>query len=150
MEAIDARHEHDRPGAARTAVDAPQPEQHRALVLLEDADRERHADEHDERQDDEHIDDGHVAPYEPARESVRPLRAASTVPSMVVPTRERFMSGPCPFWGAQMVPAAGRVVVGRLTALLPTAAGVPRGRALRRSGYAQEPSVGRRQARRGS
>jgi hypothetical protein len=71
MEAIDPRHEHDQARASRPAVDASQPEQHRALVLLEDADGQRGAHQYDEQQHNDHSDDDHVL--------LRGLRSAEIV-----------------------------------------------------------------------
>src|SRR4051794_3150317 len=75
MDAVDERNDGDQPRPARAALDAAQPEHHRALVLLEDPDRQRHARERDEHECDDDCDDDHGSGWSPpGRRSSSPPR----------------------------------------------------------------------------
>src|SRR4051795_2748313 len=52
-----------RPGPPRAIPDTPQPEDHGALVLLENAHGQRDTYQHHDYQRYDHIDDGHVASF---------------------------------------------------------------------------------------
>ena len=74
MDAVDERHDGDQPRPPRAALDAAQPEHHRALVLLEDPDRQRRAREGDEHEHDDDCDGDHGEESSPTRAACRRLR----------------------------------------------------------------------------
>jgi len=77
VDTIDERHDRDQPRPARAALDASQPQHHRALVLLEDPDRQGGAREGDEHQRDDHDCDDHGADRRRPGDACRRLQGDS-------------------------------------------------------------------------
>jgi hypothetical protein len=98
---IDARDDADQPGPAGAVDHAPQPELHPALVLLEDAHRQRREHKRHEQHDDSHIDD-HVVSFSPA------TTARRVVSDTLLPAMGGRSASPSRSVGAQAICLAKR------------------------------------------